>query len=578
MKRILSSAAILLAVGAFLVIAGGASNGGSAAGTYKIELDNGFGLVTGADFKVAGVQAGRIEKIDLPQGCIKGDTTQCYALVTVKVTQSGFGSFHTDAFCQSRPQSLIGEYFIECQPGHSGKVIKPGGMIPVKNTESTIPGDLLQNVMRMPYRERFTLIINELGAAVAGRSDDLQAALRRAVPALTQTDNLLNLLANDSHTLQQLTANSNSVITALADNKAQVQRFIETANRTAVATASQQGNLRATFQKLPSFLQQLRPAMAKLGATADANRPVLENLNQASAQLNRFFTDLPGFSRSSRPALKSLGKASVTGTQAVKAATPTIADLNKFAKPTPELAHNLAIVLHDLDDRSRAVEADSRSPGGKGYTGLEALLQYAFNQTLAINGFSQFGHELAVDAFIDPRCSQYATPQSVAKGLKQYGPSYRECYAWLGPNQPGINETDPSDPSACVPDPGGAPPGEPGPKTTACKLAASTDTTRDVSRRSKGPRTKPAAQTASARSGSSSSSSQAGAGGGGGGGSGGGSGGGTKSPASLQSTLGQIAAAIGAPQGGSSATSSTPTSSSTPGSQTQQLLSYLLSP
>ena len=78
----------------------------------------------------------------------------------------------------------------------------------------------------MPYRQRFTLIINELGAAVAGRSGDLQAALRRAVPALTQTDNLLNLLANDSQTLKQLTTSSNSVITELANNSTQVERFI----------------------------------------------------------------------------------------------------------------------------------------------------------------------------------------------------------------------------------------------------------------------------------------------------------------------------------------------------------------
>ena len=45
MKRVLVSAAILLAIGAFVVIAGGASNGNSAAGTYKIQLDNAFGIV-----------------------------------------------------------------------------------------------------------------------------------------------------------------------------------------------------------------------------------------------------------------------------------------------------------------------------------------------------------------------------------------------------------------------------------------------------------------------------------------------------------------------------------------------------
>ena len=58
MKRIAISAVLLLAAGAFIFFAGGASSG-SANGTYKITLDNAFGLVTGAQFKVAGVPAGR---------------------------------------------------------------------------------------------------------------------------------------------------------------------------------------------------------------------------------------------------------------------------------------------------------------------------------------------------------------------------------------------------------------------------------------------------------------------------------------------------------------------------------------
>jgi hypothetical protein len=151
----------------------------------------------------------------------------------------------------------------------------------------------------------------------------------------------------------------------------------------------------------------------------------------------------------------------------VQAATPTVALLNKFAQPTPELAQNLAMVLADLDNRGRAVEPDPRSPGGQGFTGLEALLQYAFNQSMAINTFGQFGHLLAVDAFQSGMCSPYASPGTIAANLKQYGPAYRQCYSWLGPNQPGTNETDPSNPNGCVPDPGGAPPGETGPKTTA---------------------------------------------------------------------------------------------------------------
>jgi virulence factor Mce-like protein len=465
MKRLLASSAILIAVLAFLVIASGASSG-TAPGTYKIEFDNAFGLVPGAVFKVAGVPAGTITSLSLDQRTL-------HAVATVQVTQGGFGQFRSDAFCQSRPQSLIGEYFIDCQPGHAGSVLRAGSTIPVTQTQSTIPADLLQNVMRMPYRERLTLIINELGAAVAGRSGDLQAALRRAVPALTETDNLLNLLANDSNTLQQLTVNSDTVVGALANNSVMVQRFITEANRAASDTATQQANLKSTLAELPGFLEQLRPAMAKLDAAATSNQPVLVNLHASATQLDRLLVDLVPFSHSALPAIRSLGQASVTGRRAVNAARPTVASLNQFAKPTPELAQNLAIVLRDLDSRNRAVEADSRSPTGQGFTGLEALLQYAFNQPLAINAYSQYGHLLAVDAFLDPRCAPYATPASVARGLAMDGSSYRQCYSWLGPNQPGINVRDPSNPGACVPDPGGAPPGERGPQTPVCKLSAS---------------------------------------------------------------------------------------------------------
>src|SRR6202012_3242359 len=103
----------------------------------------------------------------------------------------------------------------------------------------------------------------------------------------------------------------------------------------------------------------------------------------------------------------------------------------------PELAGNLAIVLHDLDDQSRAVEPDPRSPGGKGFTGLQALLGYVFNQALAINPFGPQGPVPAVDAFASPMCSAYATPATIALAIKQYGPSYRQCYSCLCPKHPG---------------------------------------------------------------------------------------------------------------------------------------------
>jgi hypothetical protein len=201
---------------------------------------------------------------------------------------------------------------------------------------------------------------------------------------------------------------------------------------------------------------------------------------------------------------------SKTGKPAVIAAQPTVKDLRNFTGSStcqkhdrglnkagatkgfistclPELAQNLAITLQWLDSRSHAVEPDARSPnGGRGYSGLEGLLQYVFNQANAINTFSTYGHELAVDAFANKTCSPYADPQSIANNLASYQQSGgnlnsfnaqnpRSCYAFLGPNQPGVTTTDPSNPKACVPDPGGYPvqgfgTHYHGTRTSACKL------------------------------------------------------------------------------------------------------------
>jgi ABC-type transporter Mla subunit MlaD len=617
MKRILGTVAVLLATGGFLVLTLGSSSGSSGQ-TYKVELQNAFGLVNGSQFKVAGVPVGTIQSIDL---CGYAHDAHCQykldAVVTVSVNRRGFNQFHSDAFCQSRPQSLIGEYFLDCDPGSQGSVLKPGSTIPVSHTQSTIPADLVQNIMQLPYRERFTLIINELGAAVAARSMDIQSALRRADPALAQTDNLLAILANDANTIKQLNVSANTVISALAVNNKQVQRFIVEANNAAQDSASPQANpgscgynvaahcIDATWQKLPGFLAQLRPALQKLGAAADAQDPVFTNLNEAASNLHEFFVNLVPFSNQSRVSIacgengqaacpqggNSLGTLSATGKSAVRAATPTVAALRRFTGPvgcdsqskvifdcTPELAQNLAIVLRWLDDRKHAVEPDPRSPdGGVGYTGLEGVLEYAFNITNAINTFTTWGHQLSVDAFANTTCSPYATPQTIANNIATYeqgGGSLsannpanpRTCYAWLGPNQIGVNESDPTwtpqdktpaNPSPCVPDPGGYPiqgygTHYYGPKTNACKLGPSNPA-------SSGPLPLSVPKSGSSSAGGGGSSGQA--------------------ASTTANAAGQIASQIGSTvTGGSSQGAGSGAGLGSSAANTQQLLNYLLAP
>jgi virulence factor Mce-like protein len=426
----------VLALAAAGVIASSGAGGKEESGTYKIVFDNAFGVVKGADFKVGGVAVGSIADLDV-------NREDARALITVSVKDKGFGSLRSDAECSIQPQSLIGEYFVDCQPGKTGEVLKAGDTIPVDQTESPIPADLVGNVMRKPYRERFSIILGELGAGLAARGDDLNETIRRAIPALNETDRVLKILANNRRTLQQLTRDSGAVMRVLGRRREDVGRFVVEARNTAQATAERRRELRATFQRFPGFLDQLEPTMQDLGTASGRLAPTFADLRAAAPSVTDLLRTLNPFTRALDPALTSLGTAGVSGRRAAKEASSLVSLLGELGKDSPEMSKNLALVLGDVDDRSRAIAPDPDSPEGKGYTGLEALLTYVFDQSQALNIFDQRGYILKLDALIN-ECSDYTDAQEAKSNPERT----KRCTQALGPNQPGVTTPDPTATSA----------------------------------------------------------------------------------------------------------------------------------
>src|SRR5215210_7933470 len=436
MRRIVSTLLLLAVAGAaaFALVAAGGK--GPEKPKYKVVLDNAFGVVSGADMKVAGVRAGSIKDLEVDQKTHK-------ALVSIEIDKAGFGSLRKDVTCESRPQSLIGEYYIDCKPGTSPEKLASGSTIPVEQTTSTIPLDLVNNVLRRPYRERLAIILDELGAGVAGRAEDINEVIRRASPALRETDRVLEKLDAQNQTLKQLITDADTTIGDLADNKRDVGRWVVETKETAAASAERRDDIAAGLQRLPTFLRELRPTMDALGDASEAQVPALQNLNASAGQLATFLQNLKPLSESTQVNLRSLAEASRTGRPAVKAAQPVVAELDKATEKAPELANNSAMVFEHLNDRKHAVEKDPRSPGGQGYTGFEAILQWVFDQSQAINIYDKNGYILKVNLF-HSKCSDYQNLQSLKEEMAKDPSFYKDCAAVLGPNQPGITQPDPT--------------------------------------------------------------------------------------------------------------------------------------
>src|SRR5690606_30158063 len=202
MKRLLAIVAVVVAAVALLVVATGAASGDD---PYRVRaiFDNAGFLVPGEDVKVAGVVIGTIESLEV--------TKEKKAAIVLRIDDPAFRDFKRDASCQVRVQSLLGEKFVSCrltQPTSGSdprakpplRRIEDGPnkgqyLLPVEQTSSSVDLDLMNNIMRLPERQRFALILNEFGTGLAGNGDELRAAIRRANPALDQMDRFIRILA-----------------------------------------------------------------------------------------------------------------------------------------------------------------------------------------------------------------------------------------------------------------------------------------------------------------------------------------------------------------------------------------------
>jgi ABC-type transporter Mla subunit MlaD len=470
MMRRIASLLALVAVVALAFVATGADDDGPKGKQIEIAFDNAFGLTEGGDLRVGGVKAGQTTKFKTSRGpeCQTDETKRTgrrprtCAIVIAKITEDGFKSFRTDSQCDIRQQSLIGEYYVDCQPGKAAQE-QPDQPIPVQRTTSTVPTDLVNNILRRPYRERFRLILSELGTGLAGRPEDLAEVLRRAHPGLRETRKVLQILGDQENIIRNFIEDSDTVVAELDDKKREVARWIRETGETAEISASRRDQIAAGFQRLPTFLSELRPTRAELENLVDAQTPLLGDLQRAAPSLNEFFTRLGPFTEASRPAFRSLGDTAQVGRRAFIESREEIDELQRLAAAAPTLGKPLRQFLEQSDSRARAVDKDPRAEESappapdktsnagsprRGFTAMESLLNYIYWQTLAINQFDEFSHILRTANFIIEDCSdiQNDLRTPAMGGSAEQDAIRKKCGGYLGPYQPGITAEDPTDP------------------------------------------------------------------------------------------------------------------------------------
>src|SRR5436190_10425581 len=290
--------------------------------TYDLSarLPNGSNLVPGNEVRVGGFRVGVIDTIKPATQLIHGRSTPI-AVANMKLDKT-VEPLPVDTKVIVRSRSALGLKYIQLTPGHSKKMYKAGGTIPLANAALPVEFDDFLNTFDLQTRENSRLALTGYGDAFAGRGEDLNQAIQGLNPFF--------------HFLRPVMANLNNPATRLKDffkNVGETSAQLAPVARVQAELFTKMADTFAAFNRCPGCLQQ----------TIEKNPPTLDT-GIASLRVQRsFLVDFTDLSRRLMPVANVLPVALPRINAALAAGT-------KVLPQTVVLDQNTERVFRALDD------------------------------------------------------------------------------------------------------------------------------------------------------------------------------------------------------------------------------------
>jgi ABC-type transporter Mla subunit MlaD len=398
MRRLAFIFGLMVAAGALVAVLLSASAQGSSTASFDVIFDDARGLIAGQLVKVAGAKAGTIEKVSVAkQG--SGASTTYKARIEASI-DSNFMPFRSNASCTIRPEGLIAENYVQCDPGSPPAAVLRSAnghppTVPVQNT--TEPVNLLDlfNTFNVPTRQRFTLILDELGIGTAGRGQDFNEVLYRANPALRLARQVISILDRQKTQLTSLIDATNTIAHEAAGHTGAVQSFLDQAGALATTTGQHSSNLELAIKRLPGLLAAAEPSLKQLDVVARNGTPLVQQLGAAAPYLNQASIDLGPFVAAAKPGLAKLSTALTKAIPSIKHTTPLTKTIRNYTTAS----------LQKTKLSGKLFTSLQQAGFGENFLGIQYYVAAAlarFDGTSHLLGF-------ALDNVNDGACINYAT-------------------------------------------------------------------------------------------------------------------------------------------------------------------------
>jgi phospholipid/cholesterol/gamma-HCH transport system substrate-binding protein len=304
--------AVLIVLTLYLVFAVSLAQGNPYVHRYSVHarFANTINLGSNDFVEIHGVRVGRVGNLTPVDGL--ADTV-------LRIDDSGI-RLHDDATAAVRLKSLVGESYVDVNPGTASRPeLADGALLPLARTLSPVQLDQVLNTLDPATRTALAGLLTQLGSGVRGRSGDIAGLVRQSESTLGSTGATFH--AFDAPQLGDLLATLQTDTGVLADRSAALTGIFRNGNSFLGALAPDTTNIQAvivdaadTFARLDSVLHDRTQG---LGTTLDELDAVTRNtgllVDQARPIVDAMTPSLPAFAVWMKELASSTGQVDANG-------------------------------------------------------------------------------------------------------------------------------------------------------------------------------------------------------------------------------------------------------------------------
>jgi phospholipid/cholesterol/gamma-HCH transport system substrate-binding protein len=235
------------------------------------------GLVAGSDVLEAGSKVGTIYSIEP----IQGDEVR----VVVQI-EGDHWPMHRGLSADIRPKSLLGEKYVDLHDGSSkGPAYDPNQVLHAPAESVPVELDQFVNSLDTDTRSALRVLLNDLGAGVAGHGVDLNQAIKTGRDDLAHLAVTGKTLNNRDPDLDRILVGLDGLFQKLTtdDQLTQMSQLIDNGKKTLDAVEAEQASFSRSFADAELALQEANTSfdtvVANLRRTLDVAPALLSNVN-----------------------------------------------------------------------------------------------------------------------------------------------------------------------------------------------------------------------------------------------------------------------------------------------------------